>query len=348
VRVRRLALRQGLPLAGGVTWAVIAVPLAIFLAGTTNRDWVLVAILAAPVAIGFHRHQVILTAAILVGSMVLRLAFLGSTSSDPIVVSQLAAQAAFSGGNPYAERYLADQIPYPYGPLGLLAYQGGIPVEIAATVATSVILAANGAWITMALFNAWPQFVYMPVIGNNDFSVGLVSLAGLVLLVSRPRLGVALLAAAVAIKPYAVAWALPAAVFAGPSAALVGAAISLVFWSPVLLVWGVPSFVKAVTDAEAVRASLGQVPSWSFGDIPWLRWLALPASLLALRVRTLRGALLVGTIVFVLFLGFAPRAPQPYLGFLLPIVGLAIEGQVAHRQRRPEHVPSGSQSAGRQ
>lgn len=294
------------------------------MAVNTDRGWVLMAIAAGPVAWLCRRTPYLAAAVLVAGAMVLRLSFVGLTSSDPIAVSQMAAARAFIGENPYGVTY-GDNNPYVYGPLGLLTYQAGILGEVLATVATSAILAWSGAWITLALFNAWPQFIYMPIIGNNDFSVGFLTLLALVSLRKRPLLGVGLLAVAIAIKPYAAAWAIPAAVFAGWSAAGVGAILTLLLWSPVLMLWGVPSFLRSVSDAAALQSSLRGIPSWSFADVPLLRLLIIPFSLAAFAWRGWRAVLLLGSAGFLAFLGFAPAAPQPYLGFLLPILGLALE-----------------------
>ena len=320
-----------------ILWAIITMPLAVFMAVNTDRGWVLMAIAAGPVAWLCRRRPYVVAAVLVAGAMVLRLSFVGLTSSDPIAVSQLAAVRAVSGENPYGVTY-GDNNPYVYGPLGLLTYQAGIPGEVLATVATSAVLAWSGAWITLALFNAWPQFIYMPIIGNNDFSVGFLTLLALVLLRQRPLVGVGLLAVAIAIKPYAAAWAIPAAVFAGWGGAAVGAILTLLLWAPVLLLWGVPSFLRSVTTAAALQSSLPGIPSWSFADLPVLRLLIVPFSLAAFAWRSWRAVLLLGSAGFVAFLGFAPAAPQPYLGLLLPILGLALESSgraVDYVQGRP-------------
>ena len=315
-----------------VLWSLITTPFALYMAANTDRDWVLVALTGGPVAFMLRRRPYLAAAAIVAGGMVLRLSFLGLSSSDPIAVSLLAGARAFGGGNPFGVAYEPGDLYYAYGPLGLITYQAGIPGEVIATVATSAILAWGGAWITLALFNGWFQFLYMAVIGNNDYSVGFFALLALVLLLSRPKLGMGLLAAAIAIKPYVAAWAIPAAIFAGWSGALVGAVASLALWAPVLLVWGIPSFVRSALEAESSRASLRSVPSWAFADVPVLRLLIVPFSLAALWWRSWRAVLILGSLGFLAFLGFADRAPQPYLAFLLPIAGMAIESTLPHRR----------------
>ena len=314
-----------------VLWTILTVPLAVFMALNTDRAWVLVACIGGPVAFLVRRRPAASGAVLIAATVVLRLSFLGLTHSDPIEVSNLAAQRALSGQNPYGVTYAGG--PYPYGPLGLLSYLAGIPGEVIGAVATSVILVWARAWLTLAIFNGWPQFIYMPIIGNNDFSVGFLTLLALVLLLRRPIAGMALLALSIAIKPYSAAWALPAAIYAGWGGVAVALVVSLIAWSPVLFVWGIGSFVRSSVAAEALRGSLSAVPSWSFADVPILRLLAIPASLAALVFRSWRGVVLSGALAFVVFLGFAPRAPQPYLGFLVPILGIALESRLADQHR---------------
>ena len=314
-----------------ILWTLITTPFALYMASNTDRDWVLAALAGGPVAFALRRRPYLAAAAIVAGGMVLRLSFIGLSSGDPMVVSQLAGERAFGGANPYGIAYDPGDIYYAYGPLGLITYQAGIPGEVIATVATSAILAWGGAWMTLALFNGWFQLLYMAVIGNNDYSVGFVALLALVLLLFRPKLAMVLLAAAIAIKPYAAAWAIPAAIFAGWTGAFIGAAVSLVLWAPVLFLWGVPSFLRSQLEAESARASLDFVPSWAIGNLPALRMLILPISLAAFWWRSWRGVLVLGALGFVAFLGFAERAPQPYLAFLLPIAGMAIESTLPHR-----------------
>jgi hypothetical protein len=314
-----------------ILWTLLTVPLALFMAVSTDRSWVLIACLGGPIAFLVRRQPEASGTVLIAATLVLRLSFLGLIDSDPIEVSNLAAQRALAGENPYGVAYSGG--PYPYGPLGLITYLAGIPGEVIGAVATSAILVWARAWLTLAVFNGWPQFVYMPIIGNNDFSVGFLTLFALVLLLKRPALGMAVLALSIAIKPYTAAWALPAAVYAGWSGAAVAFLVTLVAWSPVLFVWGLGSFVRSTLAAEALRGSLAAVPSWSFADAPPMRLLAVPAALAAFLFRGWRAVVLCGALAFVLFLGFAPRAPQPYLGFLVPIVGVAVESRLARDDR---------------
>ncbi len=321
------SIRPWLLPAAIVLWSIIAIPFAIFMALASGRTWVLLACAGGPLAMLLRHRPYLAGAAIIVAATILRLSWLGAAWSDPIDLSHLAAARAFNGHDPFGGFVYATGTAYSYGPLGLLTYQAGIPGELLATIGTSALLVWARSWMALALFNAWPQFIYMPAIGNNDFSVGFVLALALVLLRYRPRLAMVLLAAAVAIKPYAAAWALPAAAYAGLTAAIMGAVASLILWSPVLFVWGVPSYIASILRVEAIRgfsqAQLNQ--SWSFADIPILRLLVIPFSLAGLVWKSWAAMALFGTAGFLAFLGFSPWAHVGYIAVALPVIGLALE-----------------------
>ncbi len=320
------SIRPWLLEGGIVLWALLTTPLAIFMALESGRTWVLLALLGGPLAFVLRRTPMAAAAALVAGSMVIRLAWVGLAGSDPIVVSQMAAERAFSGLDPYAVTYLGGS--YPYGPLGLLTYQAGIPGEVIGTVLTSALLAYGRAWMTLAFFNAWPQFIYTAVIGDNDYSVGFVLLLAIVVMRHRPTLGVVLLAASVAIKPYGAAWLLPAFGYVGLSAAAVGVVALAVLWAPVLLLWGIPSYLHAVEVSEASRPIQARLfPSWTFADIPILRLLIVPFSVAGLFLRSWRAMALLGSAGFLAFIGFSPWSHASILAAVVPVIGLALEGQ---------------------
>jgi len=224
---------------------------------------------------------------------------------------------------------------YPYGPLGLLTYQAGIPGEVIGTVLTSALLAYGRAWMTLAFFNAWPQFIYTAVIGDNDYSVGFVLLLAIVVMRHRPKLGIVLLAASIAIKPYGAAWLLPAFGYVGLSAAAVGVVALAVLWSPVLLAWDVASYLRSVENVEQIRVASAArgATGTSVADLPPVRLVAVPVALLGLIVRQWRPMVLLGAAAFSLFLFFSPFATYGYLTALIPILGLAVEWE-------PERQPA--------
>lgn len=324
------AIRPHLLLGAIILWSLVTTPTVFHVAQVGDRWWALGALSSGPIAFVVRHRPVAAAAVLVIGATLLRLAFVGWTFSDPLEISAQASDRALAGFDPYGG-FVYDQgrtaAVYPYGPLGLVTYRLGIPAEMLAVLGTSAVLIWQRAWLTLAFFNAWPQFLLAPAIGNNDFSVGFVLLGSLVLLPSRPKLAMALLAAAIAIKPYAAAWLLPGIGFAGASAGLIGLATSVICWFPVLFIWGPPSFAASVHALEATwneQATLDH-SSWAFADVPFMRLLAFPIGLAGLLVRSWRGVLLTGSLVFVVFLGFAPSAHAGYLGALIPVLGLALE-----------------------
>lgn len=300
--------------------------------------FVVVALVAAPAAVLLRRRPYAAAAVMIVGSIVLRLGYVGALYADQIDVSQLAVARVLAGGNPYAQTYpaLQDAI-YSYGPLGMLVWLPGISVEVAAAAGTMMLLAYQRAWLTFGLFAAWPFTVELTPSGVNDYSAGFALMAALVLLRSRPKVGMAAVAVAVAIKPYAAAWVIPAAGFAGFTALGVFLAVSFVLWSPVLFVWGVSSYVTSVRNVQTLHQSYLAAGFPESGSInaPLLRWLVIPFSLAGLWLRDWRATLLLGSAGFFAFLFFSPWASGGYWVAVLPIVGLALESPAVSKGRSP-------------
>ena len=337
VRSIRLPLLEGAIL----LWTLVTTPIALLLAFGDERLLALPALACGPAAFILRRQPYAAGFVLVVGAAILRIAYIGWSETDPIELSRLASNRAFSGENPYLGVYETGSA-YSYGPLGLLTYRAGILGEFLATIGTSMLLLRNRAWMTLALFGAWPLFLFSSVSGNNDYSVGFLLILSLVVMRSRPRLGMVILAAATAVKPYAAAWFLPAAGFAGGSAALIGGLASVIFWSPVIVVWGIPTFVSAVQRVDAVRESIvGRFPSWAFADLPVLRLIVVPISLAGLMVRSWPRMLLLGAAGFIVFLGFAPWAHHAYLGAVVPVIGLALESE----RGRPASTEASSRKA---
>lgn len=335
------SIRQHLPMAAAILWSVVVAPIAVHVATAGGRWWALLALVAGPAAYVLRRRPVLAGATLVAGATILRVAFLGWSFSDPIETAYHASLRAFAGLDPYGGYIYTDGragAAYPYGPLGLVTYRLGIPGEMVAVIGTSAVLIWARAWLTLAFFNAWPQFLLSPAIGNNDYSVGLVLLASLVLLRRHPRVGVALLAAASAIKPYAAAWLLPAFGFVGLPTAAFGLGGLLVAWYPVLFIWGMPSFLASLSWMEAGRATQAAMEhsSWAFADLPVVRLLAGPLALAGLLFRSWRATVLLGTAAFVVFLGFAPSAHAGYIAVIVPIVGIALEGRFWSGSRDPQ------------
>ena len=105
--------------------------------------------------------------------------------------------------------------PFPYGPLAVIWWVPGPIVEFAAALAIMGILVWQRAIATLAVFALWQASVRPQWMGINDYSPGLLILIAMLVLRSRPLVGAIYLAAAAALKPYAIAWFLPAIGFGG-------------------------------------------------------------------------------------------------------------------------------------
>lgn len=271
-------------------------------------------------AIALRRRPLVVGLLILVASVVMRVGFVGIGYADQITVSQSAWDRVLGGGNPYGVGYASSYppgAPFPYGPLGLIWWLPGPVIEGAAAIGLMVLLAWQRAWLTLAVIAGWDPAVYLTFVGGNDYSPALLIALAVVLLRSHPRWAGATLAVAIAVKPYAAAWVLP---FIGTGAGVTLIALSLVLWSPLLLVWGVPSFLRTVEMAVAVHAH----PENTL-NLPILRWLAVPVAMTGLLFRRWEYAALVGAAAFIIFLFTDRWASYGYWLAVIPPVGLALE-----------------------
>jgi hypothetical protein len=208
------------------------------------------------------------TAVLLVAGVALRASVQVHAGSDVLDVTAAAIREALAGGNPYGIGYGVSRppgAPFPYGPLALLWYApvqaNGWQLELVVSCVVVTLLALRGRLLGLAIYAFAPTLIATASDGSNDTSVGLVLLATFVVARRRPVIGAALLAVAVALKPYAAAWAPAFLVWGGwpVIATFVGA--SLVLWSPVILAWGIGSFLRSLDMANAVHSR----PYWSLG-----------------------------------------------------------------------------------
>jgi hypothetical protein len=304
-----------------------------------GRGWVLGIFALVPIIATLRARPVLAGLAMIVGSIALRFAFGGAAHTDTLDIAQSAAARAFQGLNPYGVGYassLPPGIPYPYGPVGLIWWLPGEPLEFLGAVGTLAVLLWARAWITLAVVASLLPSVLYTLLGINDYSVGFVLISALVLLRFRPILGILALALAISIKPYAAAWALPAMGYAGlvPSALFLGT--SLLLWSPVLFWWGPDKFVQSMLAVEAMKArapSIAGSQAINAGaiNLPIVRWLAVPLEMASLPVsralRSWRIMALSGCAVFVVFLFFSPWTHWGYWIAVGPVLGLALEGR---------------------
>jgi hypothetical protein len=249
-------------------------------------------------------------------------ALAGDAASDVSAVTSAAIQVVLAGGDPYGLGYLVSRpagAAFPYGPVALLWYLPTWWDPVLIEVAVSGLLmgwlglrAAKGRPIGLAIFALAPPLVLASVDGSNDTTAGLMILAAMAVATRRPAAGAAILAVAVAFKPYAIAWVPALLLWAGLPSVLAFVGASIVAWGPVLFMWGPSSYLKSLAMAQEthLRSSYWSVAAILDGIAPGLAPRALEsirylisgavAVVGALRVRTLDGVIVVGTAAFVL------------------------------------------------
>jgi hypothetical protein len=159
-------------------------------------------------------------------------------ASDVSDVTRLAIMTMQEGSNPYGIGYFISRPPgaaFPYGPVDLFWYLPFVsdPTQAEGLVTCALlgffgVRAGMGRPIGLVIFALAPPLVLASVDGSNDTSAGLLILVALALAEKRPALGAAVLAVAVAFKPYAIAWLPPLALWAGAPAILGFSAASFV------------------------------------------------------------------------------------------------------------------------
>ena len=278
---------------------------------------------------------------IFVAAGLLRAGFSVVCCTDQIIVSQSAWERVISGqGSPYGVGYASTDppgSPFPYGPLALVWWLPGPPLELVAAAAVMGILAWKRALLTLAVFAVWEPSVWLNLVGVNDYSPGLLLLLATLALRTRPMLGAAIISVAAALKPYAFAWFLPVIGYGGVSAAVVLFSISAVLWSPLFLWWGgVGPFLETVRLASQVH----QIPNAV--NLPALRWFAVPIAIAGVSARRWESAILVGSAAFAVFLFMDKWASYSYWLAILPATGLAIESMLGFYRPSPVDAPAGS------
>lgn len=294
-----------------------------------GREYAITALLAVPVAVLLRRRPYAAAGAIVAGSLVLRLAWIGLNPTDPLENAAYAFDRLMAGANPYDGHVYPNGTTYAYGPLGIVLYRAGVAGEVLAAIGISAVLAWHRAWLTLVAINGLPLFLFNSVNGASDHLPTFLLASALTLVPIRPAVAGAVLAAAIAVKPYAAAWLLPAIGLGGWGLAAVAGVTSVLLWAPVLFVWGIPSFLASIRGLEELRrSSVGLAASWTIADAPGLRLLVVPFSLAGLVWRSWRGMLLLGAAGFFVFLGFAPWANWAHMLPLVVVVGMALESNL--------------------
>jgi hypothetical protein len=319
---RRVGARFGRIDVAILLFALLGSVMAVGLAQFQGRPWALMALIAIPGALAFRQRPAMAALVLGTGSMLLRLGYVGIGSTDQIAVSHAAAARVFAGLSPYGVGYaetVPPGAPFPYGPMGVIWWLPGPAVELVAAALVLGLLVRERAWITFGLYASVPFAVYLNLTGVNDYSVGLLIAVSLLMLRHQPMIGAAILAMAIALKPYAAAWFLPAIGFGGLGVAGVLVGASILLWSP-LLFWGPATFVKSLDMARAIHPE-----SENALNLPLLRWLALPISAAGLLARRWEWMVLTGALGFVVFLFFDRWASLGYWVAVGPITGIALE-----------------------
>lgn len=337
-----------------VVWLALVVALVLLLQpGTPPRVVVLSAIVVAATLATSLRWRVSGGAIVVLVLVGLALRIVPSTGfSDVLTVTEAATREMLAGGNPYGHGFdesLPPGAPFAYGPLALLWYLPSLAdpghMELLASYVVLGLLAVRGRPLGLAIYAVTPAFVVAAGDGSNDTTAGLLILVALLAAVRLPLLGAALLAVAVAFKPYALAW-LPGLVgIAGLGSLVVFLATSAVFWLPALVAWGPSSLLWSYREADALHSR--PYYSLAYGlasenDVPRTAWNALRvgagvalAMLNYVFVRSAAALIVGGTLVFAatLFLGW--WGTFAYLAAVAPILcwhlddWLGLDGRVA-------------------
>jgi hypothetical protein len=313
-----------------------------------------IAVLAMAVSVAALRERIGVLAIVLflAAGVALRFATSDVVGSDVLDVTSAAIRRVLSGGNPYGFAYTVSRpagAPFPYGPLTLLWYLPAeeMPRMLELLVGTVILalLAVRGRLLGLAVYATAPTLILTASDGSNDTSAGFLLLVAFILARRRPIYGALGLAAVVAFKPYAAAWLPAFLIWGGLPALLAFAAASLVLWAPVLFLWGPGSFLESLRMADAVHHGT----YWSLGSLyegtvfrsapraflDTFRYIAGGAVALVtlLRVRSLDGVILAGTLVFLVTLFFGYWSTYAYFAAIAPVLCWRIDDWVGFRPR---------------
>jgi hypothetical protein len=269
----------------------------------------------------------------------LRLGVWDHRASDVLDVTGAALRRAFQGESPWGHGFLVSRpsgAPFPYGPLGLFWYTPALEsprqLELFVSCGVLALLAVHGRPLGLAVYATAPTLVLTATDGSNDTSAGLLILIALGLAAKRPWLGAAVLAAAVAFKPYAAAWVPPLLFYGGLPALASFAAASVAVWAPSALTWGLGDYLKSLQMAEATH----HTTYWSFGVFyeeivgksapreSLDRFRLAVGGVLAVAglylARSIDGVIVAGILVFIAVMFGGYWGSYAYLGALAPIV----------------------------
>jgi hypothetical protein len=256
--------------------------------------------------------------------------------SDVLAVTGAAAREMLAGGNPYGHGFEVSTppgAPFAYGPLALIWYLPSLDLparlEQLASVLVLATLALRGRIVGLAVFAVAPALLVAARDGSNDSSAGVLILAALLVALRLPVWGAVLLAAAVAFKPYALAW-LPGLLAYGGVVAPLAAflATTVVLWLPAAVRFGADSMAWSFRRADELHAVPYYSLAYALGSpvaVPPAAWQALRfavgAALAAaafVLVRSARSLVISGMVVFLATLYLGWWGTFAYLAALAP------------------------------
>jgi len=281
-------------------------------------------------------HAAILV--LLVCGLALRAAAVGGGWSDVMLVTQAAIRTMLDGADPYGIGYAQSTppgAPFAYGPLALLWY---LPVlgdpgrlELLLTMGLLGVLALRGRPLGLALYATLPALLVTATDGSNDSSAGVLLLVALLVAQRKPAVGAALLALAVAFKPYALAWLLPLLAYGGvPMPLLAFVVTSLVAWGWAVLAWGPVPILDSLRRADTLHPQAYYSLAWVVDGsrlMPaetWGMFRYAAGALIAILgwawVGTARSFVIVGVAVFLVTLFTGWWSTFAYLAAIAPVV----------------------------
>lgn len=290
-------------------------------------------------------------------------------ASDVSDVTRVAIMTMQEGSNPYGIGYFISRPPgaaFPYGPVDLFWYLPFLqdPTQLEMLVTFGLlgyfgVRAGTGRPIGLVVFALAPPLILASVDGSNDTSAGLFILIALALAASRPALGAAVLAVAVAFKPYAIAWLPPLVLWAGFPAILGFVSASFVAWSPVIFVWGAESYLRSLAMAQQTHLrdaywSLASVwngidPGTAPRALETVRYFlsGAVAVLGGIRVRSVDGVIVVGTAAFMIaqFAGYF--GSYVYIAAVAPIICSRLDDWLQHLLPELTHAYGNAPTIGR-
>ena len=247
------------------------------------------------------------------------------------------------GANPYGIGYaqsVPPGAPFAYGPVALLWYLPAATdagrLELLLTMVLLAVFALRGRPLGLALYATLPALLVTSTDGSNDTSAGVLLLIALLAAQRRPVLGAALLAVAVAFKPYALAWLLPLLAYGGIAWPLLAfVATSMVAWGWAVVAWGPMPILDSLRRADSLHPRAYYSLAWVVERPSTRARRRLGSGALRRRGRHGHRGLALGAHRALLRAGWDRRVPRD------PVHGLVVDIRVPGRPRAHRVLASG-------